>query len=157
LQQHADGGKFDQRYRIYNAESSYENEWSEEHQIYYYSKFDLFSHESEEEFYQFSIFGEKISTELGSDWLAEASLLYYPYVSSKQIFLNLLELWLRHHPPVNSMKSTNKKSSVFNLEYVSSFNSMIQAHLSTHHPTITLKPPASSLKAVCLGFYMTAN
>jgi hypothetical protein len=40
--------------------------WSEEHQVFYYSNFDLFnSTQCEEEFYQFSMFIEKVSSELG--------------------------------------------------------------------------------------------
>ena len=69
----------------------------------------------------------------------------------------LLELWLRHHPPVNSMSSIYQKTSTFNPEYLVEFKKMIEKLMISHEEGKMIKPPSSSLKAVCLGFYMTAN
>lgn len=44
-EQHVFGGELNQRYLISYSESSHENDWSQEHQVYYYSRFDLFNSE----------------------------------------------------------------------------------------------------------------
>ncbi len=94
--------------------------------------------------------------ELGADWAAEAGLLYDPYLSGKQVFIHLLELWLRHHPPVNSMRPL-QKASTFNPQFIADFDALIRGQSGRIPKNATVKPAASSLRAVCLGFYMTAN
>ena len=70
--------------------------------------------------------------------------------------MHLLELWLRHHPPVNTMRLT-QKASTFNPQFVTDFDNLIRGPSGRIPQGVTVKPAVSSLRAVCLGFYMTAN
>ena len=54
------------------------------------------------------------------------------------------------------MKSS-QQTPVFNAGFVSEFDQIIQTYLQASHSAAVVKPASLSLKAVCLGFYMTAN
>jgi hypothetical protein len=105
--------------------------WSEENQVYYYSKFDLFeSDQSQNEFYQYSVFVEQVSMELGQEWRLEAGLLFSPLCGSQDVFMNLLELWLHHHPTLTSLRMSGNKNVTFNSAYVQEFITKMTEHTS---------------------------
>ena len=55
------------KYYPRTTQESEDSLWSEEREVFYYSNFDLFNcTHSEQQFYQFTIFIEKVATELGS-------------------------------------------------------------------------------------------
>lgn len=101
--------------------------YSEEHHVYYYSSFDLFSEqEAEDEFYEFTIFLQKVSSELGNEWKNEARHLYWPLINHHQVFLHLMELWLQHHPPVNSQRLSKAKPTTFSPAFLAQFTVRMQ-------------------------------
>lgn len=71
--------------------------------------------------------------------------------------MNLLELWLRYHPPVNSVRTTPNESMSFNANYVTEFIQIVTKEISEKYSNVEIKPPQMTVKAVCLGFFMTAN
>lgn len=132
--------------------------WSEEREVYYYSNFDLFNCSNpEEEFYEFTTFIERVATELGREWQREAQMLYSPHLNHNRVFLTLMELWLSQHPPTNTFRNPKTKLPPFNPHFIAHFHSRALLELQAKAPTLIVSPPSPSLKAVCLGFFMTAN
>jgi hypothetical protein len=68
-----------------------------------------------------------------------------------------MELWLSHHPPVNSHSHSKTKQTTFNATYLAEFKEKMQQELAIKTTSPCPQPAATSLKAVCLGFFMTAN
>jgi hypothetical protein len=68
-----------------------------------------------------------------------------------------MELWLSQHPPTNTFKNPKTKLPPFNPNFITLFHNHATQELKAKHQGIDLVPPSPSLKAVCLGFFMTAN
>ena len=67
-----------------------------------------------------------------------------------------MELWLSQHPSTNTLKNISNITP-FNPTFVSLFHRKALDELKKTNPKEDILPPSTSLKAVCLGFYMTAN
>jgi len=68
-----------------------------------------------------------------------------------------MELWLSQHPPTNTFKNSKTKLPPFNPKFITQFHSRALEEVQTKNPGKSINPPSPSLKAVCLGFFMTAN
>lgn len=71
--------------------------------------------------------------------------------------MTLMELWLSHHPPVNSHRCLNTTQTTFNSQYLAEFKSKMRQEHSVKSKEAFVEPSNTSVKAVCLGFFMTAN
>lgn len=83
--------------------------------------------------------------------------LYHPHLRSNRVFMTLMELWLGQHPTNNALRSSKTKIPPFNPNFMTRFHQQALMELNYISPGLVINPPTTALKAVCLGFYMTAN
>ncbi len=120
--------------------------------------------------------------ELGEEWRAEAGILFQPYFYGEDVFMNLLAIWLQLHPMVNTVydnpmathpsNGTNGmgatsasggnakiKAPVFNNSFVEEFVTRMKRIFceNTGKDVGEFKINNTSIKTVCMGFFITAN
>jgi hypothetical protein len=68
-----------------------------------------------------------------------------------------MELWLSQHPTTNTFRNPKTNLPPFNPKFITQFHTRALLELQNKYPGTNLNPPSTTLKAVCLGFFMTAN
>ena len=74
--------------------------------------------------------------------------------------MNLMEMWLQHHPPVSSRSISKARMTTFSPSFLTQFSARMQQEATKINPSPLQpvpQPPNHALKAVALGFFMTAN
>jgi hypothetical protein len=66
-------------------------------------------------------------------------------------------LWLSQHPTTSTLGSNKTKITPFNPSFMAKFHQRAQEEIFSKDTPAIVQPPSTALKAVCLGFYMTAN
>lgn len=75
--------------------------------------------------------------------------------------MQLLAIWLQFHPTLNNLQQNpfaKNNTTVFNQSFAEEFINRIQNLYRDRFPTSEpLKINSTSIRAICMGFFLTAN